>query len=304
MAEKWVLLQAAQIDKTQWDLCVNSQAHGLIYAQTSCLDTMSAQWHGLVMDDYTAVLPLPWKKKWGIRYLYTPPFLQQLGIIGRYKASSLPIIQKRIFQFCLYGDMQLNYANQLAAASIQANKKTNLIISLNQPLESIRIKYKQDTKENIRKAENNSLQYSEENTLAAIQLYQQQYADRMPHINSQSFSDFIQLCNLLSKTGQCITRKITDPNGHILASAVLLKDSKRLYNLMNSTLPEGRKKWANHLLIDRIIEEFAGTQLLLDLEGSELPGVQQFYLSFGAVEQPYFAFHFNRLPWPLNLLKR
>lgn len=304
MAESWVLLRSAQIDKSKWDLCVNSHAHGLIYAQTSCLDAMSALWHGLVMDDYAAVLPLPWKRKWGIRYLYTPPFLQQLGIIGRYKASSLPIIQKKIFQFCRYGDMQLNYANQLAAASLQANKKTNLIISLTQNVESIRDKYKPDTKDNIRKAENNSLQYTEGNTLASIQLYQKQYAQRMPHINSHAFSDIIQLCNLLSETGQCITRNIVDTNGHSLATAVLLKDSKRFYNLMNTTLPEGRKKWANHLLIDQIINEFAGSDLVLDLEGSELAGVQQFYLSFGAVEQPYFTYHFNRLPWPFNRLKR
>lgn len=280
------------------------QTHGLIYAQTYYLDAMSANWHGLVLNDYDAILPLPWKKKWGIRYLYTPPFLQQLGIIGQYKAASLAVVLQSINQFSRYGDLQLNYSNQLAARSLMAIKKINLIIPLDQPVASIRDQYKQDTKDSICKAEKNPMQYTEGNIIESIQLYQHYYADRMPKIGKDAFVSFTNLCTQLAEKGQCIIRNMTDQNGNLLATAILLKDNKRLYNLMNTTLPEGRKKRANHLLMDRIIGEFAGTPLVFDLEGSELPGVQQFYRSFGAVEQPYFTFHYNRLPWPLNLLKR
>lgn len=304
MEEKWVLLPSARIDKFKWNACVTHHANGLIYAQTSCLDAMSEHWHGLVMDDYAAVMPLPWKRKWGIRYLYTPPFLQQLGIIGRYKATCLPGIQQTIFQFCRYGDIHLNFANQLAAVELKAKRKTNLIISLAPGKEIICEKYKQDTKDTLRKAESPSFQYLRGNACESIQLYQQQYAQRMPHINSHDFSNFTKLCTRLSENDQCITRNIADTYGNILATAVLLRDTKRFYNLMNTTLPEGRKSRANHFLIDRIIGEWAGSDRLLDMEGSELSGVRQFYLSFGAVEQPYFAYHFNRLPWPFNRLKR
>lgn len=304
MKDSWALLGSVQIDKTRWNQCVDSQAHGLIYAQTYCLDAMSEHWHGLVLNDYEAIMPLTWKKKWGIRYLYTPPFLQQLGIIGRYKAGSLPMLEKLIYQFSSYGDLQINYANQLAAQSLQAKRKTNLIIPLDQPMESIRDHYKQDTINSIRKAEKNAMQYVEGNIPESIQLYQKYYAERMTHIGKAAFVNFTNLCTLLAENGQCIIRNMTDTNGNLLATAVLLKDNKRIYNLMNTTLPEGRKKRANHLLMDRIIGEFANTRLVFDLEGSELPGVQQFYLSFGAVEQPYYTFHYNRLPWPLNRLKR
>jgi hypothetical protein len=43
---------------------------------------MSKNWHGIVIDDYAAVMALPWKRKLRIRYGYTPPFMQQLGIVG------------------------------------------------------------------------------------------------------------------------------------------------------------------------------------------------------------------------------
>lgn len=304
MDEKWVLLASGEIDKTKWDQCVDTHANGLIYASTNCLDTLAENWHGIVIDEYSAVIPLPWKKKWGIRYLYTPSFLQQLGIIGRYKASFLPVILQAVNHFCRYGDLHFNYANQLAASLLRAEQKTNLVIPLAPDAGSVREKYKQDTKDNIRKAEAHSLLYTAGNTSNSIRFFQQQYAQRIPHIGRDAYLRFEQLCNTFEQTGNCITRDIMGSTGTVLATAVLLKDTKRLYNLMNTTLPEGRKAGANHLLIDSIIGEFSGSGLLLDLEGSELPGVQQFYLSFGAIGQPYFHYHLNRLPWPLNRLKR
>ncbi|MDE3253264.1 MAG: hypothetical protein KGO92_10690, partial [Bacteroidota bacterium] len=304
MKDSWALLGSAQIDRSKWNECVYNHAQGLIYAHSDCLDAMSEHWHGLVLNDYAAIMPLTWKRKWGIRYLCTPPFLQQLGIIGRYKASSLPDLEKWIFQFCSYGDLTLNYANQLAAQSLQAKRKINLIIPLDQSPESIRDQYKPDARDSVNHAAKNAWQYSEGDIRESIEYYQQYYAGRMPHIGKDAFVNFTKLCLLLAENGQCITRNMTDINGNILATAVLLKDNKRIYNLMNTTLPEGRKKRANHLLMDRIMGEFANTPFLFDLEGSELPGVQQFYLSFGAVEQPYYTFHFNHLPWPLNRLKR
>ena len=93
-------------------------------------------------------------------------------------------------------------------------------------------------------------------------------------------------------------------NGIIVAAALLLKDNKRIYNIMNVVTEEGRKKEANYFLMNNIIQEFAGTELIFDLEGSDLPGVKSFYQKFGAINQPYFHWHFNDLPWYIKLVKK
>jgi len=41
---------------------------------------VAENWDALVEDDYTAVMPLPWKKKYSFRYVYQPLNCQQLGI--------------------------------------------------------------------------------------------------------------------------------------------------------------------------------------------------------------------------------
>jgi hypothetical protein len=83
-----------------------------------------------------------------------------------------------------------------------------------------------------------------------------------------------------------------------------LKDEKRIYNIASSTLPKGRTLEANHYLFDRLIHEFAGQNLILDFEGSDLPGVARFYEKFGSANQPYFFWKSNRLPAVLRWWKR
>jgi hypothetical protein len=66
-------LQRDQIDTVQWDNCIGNAPNGLIYGHSFYLDRMAVNWDALVLNDYEAVMPLPWKKKWGIYYLAHPP---------------------------------------------------------------------------------------------------------------------------------------------------------------------------------------------------------------------------------------
>ena len=71
-----------QIDKKKWDHCIESAENGLIYGYSFYLDHMAGQWDGIVLGDYQAVMPLPWKKKFGIKYIYQPFLVAQGGVFG------------------------------------------------------------------------------------------------------------------------------------------------------------------------------------------------------------------------------
>jgi hypothetical protein len=73
---------------------------------------------------------------------------------------------------------------------------------------------------------------------------------------------------------------------------------------MNTTTAEGRKLKANHFLLNEVLKEFSGNKMIFDFEGSDLDGVKEFYQNFGPENQPYFHYHFNELPFPLNLVKK
>lgn len=298
------LLPSRDIRYQQWDQCIRDQANGLIYATTTYLDAICTQWYGIVVNDYEAVMPLPVRKKWGVRYAYTPAFIQQLGLVGDNRSVSVETILSLVRSTVSYADIHFNFLNRDLLGTVPVMARTNLVIPLERPTEEIRNHYRSDLKENIRKAEKLSLVYGHGSVQEAVTHYREQYGSRMQQVQPADYQRFQLLAESLQQKEQCLVRSVRNQEGGLLAIALLLKDNRRIYNLMNTTLPGGRNKEANHWLIDRIIQEFSGQPLLLDMEGSELPGVKNFYESFGAVAQPYFHYHDNRLPWPLRLLKR
>ena len=67
-----------------------------------------------------------------------------------------------------------------------------------------------------------------------------------------------------------------------------LQDHRRITYLYPVTTRKGRELDAATFLLYSLIQEHQGTQLLLDLEGSMIPGVARFYRSFGAQPEPYY----------------
>lgn len=295
------LLPAARIDREKWDACIRENSHGLLYATTAYLDAMCDNWTGLVVKDYTHVMAIPWKKKWGIRYGYTPPFIQQLGITGDGDTVSWEAIWQAIKGYLKYADLQLNFTNAVAGNFVPLVPKTNLVLDLSRGYDLIQSHYRNDLKENIRKAD--PPVYCVADPQEAIVLYQQQYQSRLKKVQPADYLHFSQLCQNLQASSQCFARAAKDREGALLAIALFLRDDRRVYNLMNTTLPEGRHRKANHFLLHRVIHEFAGEACVFDFEGSDLPGVQHFYEGFGATNQPYFFYRHNQLPWPLRLLR-
>lgn len=265
---------------------------------------MCDHWHALIIDDYKTIMPIPWRKKMGLRYGYVPAFIQQLGLIGVIEETGLKELMKLVYSFLSLADLHFNFSNAVIQDSLPVLSRPNLVLQLTNGYETVYAGYRNDLKENIRKAESESLMYADGSIDEAISLYQKLYSSRIQHVKPSDYQNFRLLCESLQRSHQCFVKKATDKSGNTLATGLFLNDSKRVYNIMNTTLPEGRTKEANHFLLNKVIKEFCGQNLLFDFEGSALPGVKHFYDSFGAVGQPYFSYHFNGLPWLLRPFKR
>jgi len=292
------IFAAHVINQQQWDACISKHSNGLIYAQYDYLDHICDHWSGLVIGDYEAVFPLPWRKKYGFRYYYIPPFIQQLGFIGDsslLKSLHEELIRK-IRSYAWYGDIHFNFSNHLLASELHCKNRTNYIIDLNRSYDEIYKDYQPDLKHLLDKTSDTAFEYSKENQLAdTIRHYQQQYAERMPHLLHEDFARLSELCKFYADRGQCILRSARSKQGDILSDTLLLKDQRRIYHLLNTTFPEGRKAHSNHWLLDQILKEFSNQDILFDFEGSDLPGVKAFYKKFGGHVQPYF--HYRRNIW-------
>src|SRR5580658_3606681 len=107
------------------------------------LDAMAAgQWDALVLDDYRAVMPLTWRSKAAIRYLYQPAFTQQTGIFSPSPVGPA-LVEAFLRQLDLhfrFAEIYLNYTNAHASLT----PRTNYILPLDAPYEQLVGRYRKD----------------------------------------------------------------------------------------------------------------------------------------------------------------
>ena len=297
-------LKRQQIDAIRWDNCISASANRLIYGYSYYLDYMTdGQWDALVLGDYLAVMPLPWRRKAGIRYVYQPAFTQQGGIFSPQVLTPAQVEEflRQLGHQFRFAEIFLNYGNLSASPALRAN----FIIPLDPSYDQLAGRYKRTLLHDLQTAGQASLSFTGEvDPQMVLQGFRQEYSKRIKSLHPADFRRFEALCNFLMEKDRLIVRAVLGEKGQLLATALLPRDDRRLYLVQSTTPPAGRLVKANHFLLDQLIKEWAGSGMILDFEGSDLPGVSLFYRSFGAVDQPYFFYRYNRLPWPVRLLKR
>ena len=304
-----IYLTYHEIDKKKWDDCIQHAVNGLIYAESVYLDHLAANWHALILGDYEAVMPLTWKRKWGIQYLYQPAFIQQGGIFSRKKLSektTRSFIEMASLKF-RFAEININYLNIInAEKGIQIKKRNNYVLELGAGYNKISSKYNVYIKQRLSRLAKFSLQYKLSDGLpAAIKLYKKLYGERMASVANKDFLQFEMLCKILNNQNRIIIRHVYNNDGkELLAVILLLKDKNRLYNIISAILPKGKKLLANYFLYNEVIKEFSDENILLDFEGSDIPGVAYFYSKFADKNQQYTFVKFNNLPLPIKLLKK
>jgi hypothetical protein len=292
-----------QIDKTKWDKCIAEATNGLIYAYSFYLDAMSRHWDALVFNDYEAVMPLTWNKKYGIHYLYQPAFTAQLGVFG--KTLDYPLINSFINsipgKFRL-AEINMNTGNLLEHRD-EYNLKTNYVLSLSKSYEELSGAYRENHLRNIKKTFQSGCTVKKDIAIEEIiRINQEQVnAGKLPE---QDYQHFEKLFHLLKQKQQAETYAIVNEQNKIMASCVFFYSHNRAYYILVGNTPDGKTIGASHALIDAFIKDNAGKNLTLDFEGSDIRNLAFFYSGFGAKEELYPFLKINKLPFYLRWLKK
>jgi hypothetical protein len=300
-------LQQHEIDKTRWDQCVSASPNGFLYSRSFFLDAL-CEWDALIAGDYDFLMPLPFKRKWGIQYIYTPFFTGQLGIISPNEVSSLLVREflQAIPSSFQYIDLQLNEQND--AGNIPdaiVTKRNNYVLPLSLPYHSIEKDFSRDGKKNLRQSRQYGLIAEEQIEIdTVVQYFREAYGKLNPQIKEEVYTKFAKACRQSISEGLGFTIGVKNQGNELVATAFIGKDDKRLYYIMGAPSVAGRKINAQHFLIDEIIKKYAGSALSLDFEGSDIPAVASFYKKFSPQLNIYQQVKINRLPMPLRWLKK
>ena len=301
-----LFLPYKDIDKKSWDECVLNSTKPLIYATSIYLDAMcDGDWDAIIAPDYSWVFPLPWRKKLTIKYVYQPAFIQQLGIFSKEELppetalKCIELLQEKI----KFAEYTFNAENKLQQSGYSIITRKNYLVSLGGDYERIHGGYTSAFKRNLQRVKKHKLSYKKsEDVPAVVNLYKDLYSERTPSVTENDYIKFQALCIQLQELKLVHIRQVF-MDDLLLGATLLLEDENRYYSMMSCITPEGKKKRANYFLYDHIIREFAGTQKFLDLEGSDIPGIEAFFKTMGPLLETYPFLKYNHLPALVKLIK-
>ncbi len=303
-------LTREQIDVTKWDKCITDAENGMVYSMSWCLDILSDNWAALVVGDYEAVMPLPYRNKYGFRYLYQPRFTQQYGVFStsRIDSSLVKLFIEGIPAYYRYADFNLNKECFLYNGEQMLSPRNNFILHLNAPYEILRKQFSVNCIMNVKRTERPESAFMKlvkiKDPQVVIDLFaenQLKYSDRF---GSSDYKKLVALIERCYKKEEVEILGVCDSNANIFAASVFLKFKNRKVSIFSGSNHEARKEKAMFFLFDRFIRNNAGQDLILDFSGSNEPGLAKFYGGFSSANELYPKLKYNRLPWPLKIIKK
>ncbi len=296
-----------EIDKTKWDDCIKNANNSLIYGYSWYLDIAAPAWNALVLGDYHAVMPLPTLQKF-YTIAYQPFFTQQLGIFigaGYELQAGITEFFEAIPQDYRYINICLNEKNDSGAKlNFQLKRRNNYLLYLHQTYEQLFKGFSDHNKRNINKSKKNNLTVSETNHEQVVKFYVENKANDTEKVSIEDYNRLNKLLDEANKRKLLICKQVKDNEGNCLACVALYVHQNRMIYQIGTSNNVGRDLRAMYFLFDRLIDEYSEQSIVLDFEGSDIEGVGRFFSGFGALLVPYHRLIANRLPWPINLLKK
>ena len=278
---KIIHLRNEAIDRERWDSCIAQSCNQLAYAFTWYLDVVSPHWEALVSNDYEYVMPLPAKRRYKVPYLVQPILTQQLGVFS--KTEITESIVDEFIKEIPYFSYELNFNEQNFCS--KALILPNFLLNLHKSYIDIKTKYTKNTQRNIEKAIKLNLKIQTELSLEDFLKFYYTIEKDFLTIRHSVLEKLLKMG--ISMHALKIYGVYSSEN-KLIAGLCLLHSQNRLTYLLPASNNEGKASSAMFLLIDKLILENAGKEMILDFEGSSIEGIARFYKGFGAKNHPYY----------------
>ncbi len=299
-----IYLQNAAINKVKWDRCIDTAPNGLIYAYSFYLDAMAKHWDALVLNDYEAVMPLTWNKKYGICYLYQPFLCASLGLFGKnISGEMLSMFLNKIPSRFKYWDIYLNSGNLYSIQQFNLYKRINYTLNINNSYATLFNNFRNSYKQIIKKSTLSGSEIKQNINVEEITSLAENKLQTISKIKKRDIQNFINLYKSLSTKRKAINYGVYLKD-ELLASGIFLFSHNRAYYVLAGNKTKGRALGASHLVINSFIKQHAETNMILDFEGSNVKEIAFFFKGFGAQPEEYPGLKLNALPPIIRAFKK
>lgn len=292
-------LRNEEIDRKLWDSCVDAARPHKPYGYSWYLDIMSPGWEALADDDYQAVFPLPARSKFGIRYLATPVFLQNLDAYSPDRTASGSVSEFLDFIPPFFRLIDICVGHEPVSNKYRITKRINYQLHLNDSYDITRKMFSDHCKRNIDTGHKRNKSITGEITPDELTtLFVGNRGREIYGIRASDYSRLRELIRYCSDKGKGRIIGVRNEEMKLIYGIFLIDFRKCSTMLFVVNTPESREKRTGYFIIDNLIREMASSGTLLDFAGSMVPSVAAFMGSFGAAPSAYWRIYRNRLPFP------
>ena len=275
------LLKHKEIDFRKYDECIIASSQGTVYAMSWYLDAVFPLWSVCVVGDYDIVMPVPLKRKFGLKYALQPQFCQQLGVFSKktLTSDSVDEMMKSLpFLYCL----NFNHGNiGLIKSKVE---RPNFVLDLSADYDSLSSGFSYQCRRNIRKASEQKQRLS---AIAKDDYLQFLRGNGSQWTNEAQLNILSRLIDNALSVGCAELLSVRNETDEILAAVFFVNWRNRRYYLSPVSSEKGKQWQSMSFLLNKVIEDNSSSSIVLDFEGSAIAGVQNFYRGFGAVDEPY-----------------
>lgn len=281
-------LKHSEIDPEKWNQAVRNSLFSTVLAEYEMLDLLTGRdtWDALVFRHYEAVMPLPYRKKGVLKYVYTPFFMPQMGIFSDYELTGKEIdhFLKEISKRFVLADLLLNEREE--AQKIYKDYFVSYILDLQKPYNEILSRFHENTKRNIKAGEKSQciVTVGEEHIRDIIDLFRHNRGhSEAVHYQEEDYQILEEVANILLDRELLEVYGVRTPEEKLAAGALFVKDGNRRWFWFSGRDNELSNHKPMFLLLDQYIRDHAETNLTLDFNGSKNPNVARLYKGFGGI---------------------
>ena len=290
-------LKHSEIDLEKWNQAVRNSLFSTIFVEHELLDllTGSDTWDALVQGDYEAVMPLPYRKKGVLKYVYTPFFMPQMGIFHGedFPQWKYDLFLEEVAEHYVLADLLMNEQNTWDWKKGLTPYLVSHSLFLHLPYNELHSHFHENTRRNIKAAQKQQSRVTvhEEKVADIIALFRNNRGQGEDvhfldddYARLQCVSDYLLEHNLLEVYG------VRTAQNELAAGALFVKDGKCRcfwFSGRDNRLSESKPMF---LLLDAYIRDHAESDLYLDFNGSSNPNVARLYQGFGGTGYP-IPFH-------------
>ena len=288
MEQQITILPSHKIDAIKWDNCVAAATHNNIFMYSWALNALCDNWDGLIINDYEAVLPLPWRKKWLLTYMHHVPLLAKISLMVKAKivvpAQTIATSLRNRFWFINFDIDNLYFEKWMV------KKRCNYYLPLMATYEKLYANFTKECQKNIKKSITRGCALVQAPSIEkVVEIYDLAYGNFHEKQTNRDYTKIINFAKYALDNGKASIWEVqNEADKKTLLAAILLQDKGRIYYWLAAPTATGRQCRASYFFINEIIKMNANSDKILDFEGSDIKDVAHFYQQFAPKTEWYY----------------